>query len=376
MKKVRKYGFISAENETGIMSETKTTNKASATQNKSAHILVIRLSAMGDVAMVVPVLQTLTATYPELKITMLTRGFFKPMFQDIPNVSVYQADVNGVHQGVLGLSRLAKELRDEGIDAVADLHNVLRSNVLKSVFFLFGIPVAQINKGRKEKKALTREKEKVFKPLKSTHQRYADVFSALGFPINLDTYQFPKKKPLSENIKNIVGQEPKKWLGIAAFAQHNSKAYPPDLMANVLNQLSRNEKIKVLLFGGGKNEKQQLDIWEGQFEDTISVAGKLSFEEELALISNLDAMVSMDSGNGHLAAIFGIPVISIWGVTHPYSGFRPFKQPESNSLLPNLEKYPNIPTSIYGNKYPEGYENAIREINPEQILGKINEVLF
>lgn len=358
------------------MSRMKSTNKASATQGKSAHILVIRLSAMGDVAMVVPVLQTLTATYPELKITMLTRGFFKPMFQDIPKVSVYEADVNGVHQGVLGLSRLAKELRDEDIDAVADLHNVLRSNVLKSVFYLFGIPVEQIDKGRKEKKALTREKDKVFKPLKSTHQRYADVFSALGYPIDLSTHHFPKKKQLSENIKKIVGPEPKKWLGIAPFAQHNSKAYPPDLMAEVLNQLSRNNKIKVLLFGGGKNEKEQLESWEEQFEDTLSVAGKLSFEEELALISNLDAMVSMDSGNGHLAAMFGIPVISIWGVTHPYAGFRPFKQPERNSLLPNLEKYPNIPTSIYGNKYPEGYENAIREIYPEQILGKINEVLF
>ncbi|HEY9185070.1 MAG TPA: glycosyltransferase family 9 protein [Salegentibacter sp.] len=358
------------------MSRMKTKNRASATADKSAHILVIRLSAMGDVAMVVPVLQTLTATYPELRITMLTRSFFKPMFQDIPNVSVYEADVNGVHQGVLGLSRLAKELRDEGIDAVADLHNVLRSNVLKSVFYLFGIPVEQIDKGRKEKKALTRVKEKVFRPLKSTHQRYADVFSALGYPIDLSTHQFPKKKQLSENIKKLLGPEPKKWLGIAPFAQHNSKAYPPDLMAEVIKQLSRNKKIKVLLFGGGKNEKEQLEIWEGQFEDTLSVAGKLSFEDELSLISRLDAMVSMDSGNGHLAAIFGIPVISIWGVTHPFAGFRPFKQPERNSLLPKHEKYPNIPTSIYGDKYPEGYENAIREIYPEQILGKINEVLF
>ncbi len=331
---------------------------------------------MGDVAMVVPVLQTLTATYPQLKITMLTRGFFKPMFQDIPNVSVYEADVNGVHQGVLGLSRLAKDLRNEGIDAVADLHNVLRSNVLKSVFYLFGIPVEQINKGRKEKKALTREKDKVFKPLKSTHQRYADVFEALGYPIDLSSHQFPKKKQLSENIKKLLGSEPKKWLGIAPFAQHDSKAYPIDLMDQVLKKLSKNEKIKLLLFGGGSKEKEQLELWERQFDGVLSVAGKLSFEEELALISNLDAMVSMDSGNGHMAAMYGIPVISIWGVTHPYAGFRPFNQPEGNSLLPDLEKYPKIPTSIYGNKYPEGYENAIREISPEQILGKIYEILF
>ncbi|MGY5851251.1 glycosyltransferase family 9 protein [Salegentibacter sp. F14] len=354
----------------------KTTTTASIPQVKKTHILVIRLSAMGDVAMVVPILRILTATYPDLKVTMLTRSFFKPMFQDIPNVSVYEADVSGVHQGVLGLSRLAKDLRDEGIDVVADLHNVLRSNVLKSVFFLFGIPVEQIDKGRKEKKALTREKNKIFKPLKSTHQRYADVFSNLGYPIDLDSHQFPIKKPLSENIKKIVGAEPIKWLGIAPFAQHSSKAYPFDLMEEVLKQLSQNPKIKILLFGGGEIEKTQLETWEKRFKNTMSVAGRLSFEEELALISNLDGMISMDSGNGHLAAMFGISVISIWGVTHPFAGFRPFKQPESNSLLPSREKYPYIPTSIYGQKYPDGYEDAIREISPEQILEKINELLF
>jgi len=342
----------------------------------AAHILVIRLSAMGDVAMTVPVLQVLTATYPDLKVTVLTRGFFEPMFKGIPRVSVYEADVNGVHSGVLGLSRLAKEMRDIGIDKVADLHDVLRSNVLKSVFYMFGIPVKQIDKGRSEKKALTRENNKVFKQVKPTVQRYADVFDALGYRLDLNTYQFPSKEKISEKIRTLVGTEPKKWLGIAPFAQHNSKAYPADLMEEVLENLSENPKIKVLLFGGGKKEKQQLETWAAKFRNTINIAGKLTLAEELALISNLDTMLSMDSGNGHMAAMYGIPVISIWGVTHPYAGFRPFKQPENNSLLPDLNKYPKIPTSVYGNKFPEGYENAIRSISPKTVLKKIEAVLF
>lgn len=127
---------------------------SSASYNEAAHILVIRLSAMGDVAMCVPVLRVLTSTYPHLKVSVLTRGFFEPMFKGIPRVSVYKADITGVHSGVLGLGSLAKELRDIGIDKVADLHNVLRSNVLKSVFYMFGIPVKQIDKGRSEKKRL------------------------------------------------------------------------------------------------------------------------------------------------------------------------------------------------------------------------------
>ncbi|MBZ9629629.1 glycosyltransferase family 9 protein [Salegentibacter sp. LM13S] len=342
----------------------------------ASHILVIRLSAMGDVAMTVPVLRVLTATYPHLKITVLTRGFFEPMFKGIPGVSVYKADIKGVHSGVVGLCRLAKDLRDIGIDKVADLHDVLRSNVLQSVFYMFGIPVKQIDKGRSEKKALTRENNKVFKQLKTTIQRYADVFDALGYPLDLNTHQFPPKEKITKKIKTLVGTEPKKWLGIAPFAQHSSKAYPADLMEEVLDNLSETPKIKVLLFGGGNIEKQQLETWAAKFKNTISIAGKLTLTEELSLISNLDAMLSMDSGNGHMAAMYGIPVISIWGVTHPYAGFAPFNQPKSNSLLPDLTQYPKIPTSVYGNKYPETYENAIRSIAPESVLKKIDEVLF
>ena len=346
------------------------------TASARARILVIRLSAMGDVAMTVPVLRCLVNTYPNLKITMLSRAFFKPIFDDIPNLSFYAADVNGVHSGVIGLGCLAKDLRDEGIEKVADLHNVLRSNILKSVFFLFGIPVVQIDKGREEKKALTRETDKKLKPLKSTHQRYADVFASLGYPIDLNSYSFPKKKNIPKKIVELVGNKPGKWLGIAPFAQHLSKVYPLELMKEVITQLTRETDFQIFLFGGGKEEKQKLQVLAEAGENVYNLAGKYDFSDELALISNLDAMISMDSGNGHLAAMFGVPVLSIWGVTHPFAGFRPFMQPEENSLLPDLNKYPKIPTSVYGDKYPEGYENATGSIPPQAVVSRIKSMLL
>lgn len=331
---------------------------------------------MGDVAMMVPVISVLTQTYPELTVTILTRSFFEPLFSHIPNVRVYEADVKGVHNGVLGLAGLAKELRDEEIDMVADLHDVIRSNVLRSVFYLYGIPCKQIDKGRSEKKALTREENKDFKQLKSTHQRYADVFAELGYPLDLSTYRPPERRKLLPKVYDIVGKDRKKWLGIAPFAQHDSKMYPIDLMEQVISELNSEGKTRMIFFGAGEKEKEQLEKWEQKFENCVSVVGKLSFAEELTLISNLDAMLSMDSGNAHLAAIYSVPVISIWGVTHPYAGFRSFNQPLENCILPDLEKYPKIPTSIYGNKVPEGYEEVMRSIPPQEITLKIKEIIF
>ena len=339
------------------------------------HILVIRLSAMGDVAMTVPVLKLLSKKYPHLRITLLTRGFFAPLFEDLPNVEVFSAEIKGRHEGFFGIRRLSKELLDLRIDAVADLHNVLRSNLLKFFFRLKEIEVAQINKGRKEKKALTRPENKDFRPLQSTHSRYADVFAELGFPVDLTSPEYLSKKELNPAIEQVTGKKEEKWLGIAPFAQHNSKVYPKDLMLQVLTRLQKGQNLKIFLFGGGQKEIEILDSWENKFPTTINVAGKLSFQEELTLISNLDAMLSMDSGNGHLAANFGVPVITLWGLTHPFTGFAPIGQPGENCLLPDLQKYPEIPTSVYGNKIPKGYEDAMRTIDPEEVVKKLETVL-
>lgn len=333
------------------------------------HILVIRLSAMGDVAMTVPVLRAFTQQHPNVKITVLTRPFFAPIFQNITNVSVYPIELKSKHKGIFGLYRLSKELKKLNIDAVADLHNVLRSKILK--LFLAGKKTIQIDKGRTEKKALV--SGKIFNQLKTTHQRYADVFSKLGFNVDLLNPKFPKKGTLTKNVLNITGDKTNKWIGIAPFAAHDSKMYPIDLMEEVIEQLSVSNKT--ILFGGGEHEIKILNELERKFENVINVAGKLTFKEELDLISNLDLMLSMDSGNAHIAAMFGIKVLTIWGVTHPFAGFAPFHQPEDYGLLSDRTKFPLIPTSIYGNRYPENYKEASRSIPTEVVVKKIESIL-
>ena len=339
------------------------------------HILVIRLSAMGDVAMTIPVLSALVAQHPGIKVTVLTRGFFKPLFYGLDNVSVYEADVKNTHKGLWGLWKLYKELKTLNIDMVADLHNVLRSKVLKLYFKLESIPFVQIDKGRAEKKALTSPSRKVFKPLKSTHQRYADVFKELGFPLDLNTASLLPKRYMAPSTEKLVADKDRIWIGIAPFAAFEGKMYPLDLMEKVVYALNRTDKYKLFLFGGGEKEKKLMDAWDHKFHNCVNLVGKLPFPEELALISHLELMVAMDSGNAHLASMFGVPTLSLWGVTHPYAGFYPFGQDENNALLSNRDKYPLIPTSVYGNKCPEEYKNAMRSIAPEDVVTKLEEVL-
>ena len=116
--------------------------------------------------------------------------------------------------------------------------------------------------------------------------------------------------------------------------------------------------------------------WGGtRVEAWISLEKLRTLNATKDIISNLDLMISMDSANGHLAAMYGVKVLTIWGVTHPYAGFAPLNQSSKYSILVDKNKYPKIPTSIYGNKSPEEYKQAINTITPKQIIEKIQEII-
>jgi ADP-heptose:LPS heptosyltransferase len=199
-------------------------------------------------------------------------------------------------------------------------------------------------------------------------ERHTLVFQELGFPVQLTNPIFPKKRSISTSTQAIIGSGYQKLIGIAPFAQYNSKVYPLDLMKEVITNLALENNYKIVLFGGGNKEIAVLENLALDQANVISLAGKLQLQQELEVISNLNVMLSMDSGNGHIAAMMGVPVISLWGATHPYAGFKPFNQPLSNSLTADRALYPLLPTSIYGNKIVAGYEQAMRTIASQRVL--------
>jgi ADP-heptose:LPS heptosyltransferase len=334
---------------------------------------------MGDVAMTVPVLRALVLQYPEVKITVVSRPFFQAFFADIPNVNFFGVDLNQRHKGILGLLRLFFDLRKLEVDLVADLHNVLRSKIVRTLFALSGKKVAATDKGRAEKKALTSLTNKVFAPVKPMVERHVDTFQQLGFSIDVTHPKFPEKAILSEEVLKQLGVisdiSKSNAIGIAPFAQYDSKVYPQDLMQQVIDALAENKNNHIFLFGGGATEIQKLNALQKKHENVFVVAGKLAFEAEIQLISNLDVMLSMDSGNSHIAAMLGVKVITLWGATHPHAGFKPFNQPDDFCLTADRTQYPLLPTSIYGNKKVEGYDEVMRTILPSQVIAKINSNL-
>ncbi len=369
---------------------------------KHDHILVIRFSALGDVAMTVPVIWALAKQYPELRITVLSRPISRPFFEDLaPNVNFMGADIKGEYHGVGGLNSLYRRLKAKQFTAIADLHNVLRSEYLRLRFQLGFFNVKHINKHRSMRRKLVKAKDKGNQtPLPTSFQNYIDVFERLGYPIELknlcfrtifqdpliqestqqlmakhETYVFPKGN--LNMLPKAIGPKRswEQWIGIAPFAAHQGKIYPLEKMFQVVQLLTQKyPKCRIFLFGRGTKEEEVFKAWTQQIPQAIFVGEEVeNMYQELILMSHLDVMVSMDSANMHMASLTATPVVSVWGATHPIAGFMGWRQDPKNAVQIDLDCRP---CSIYGNKpCKRGDYACLNQIKPESIIERIHIVL-
>lgn len=344
------------------------------------NVLIARFSAIGDVAMTIPVIYSVCHCYPDVNFYLTTRPSMTSIFINAPkNLTLLGIDVKNEYKGLPGMRRLFKELRKKyNIDAFVDLHDVLRTQMLRLMCFINRIPSTHINKGRGHKRALTRRRNKVMLPLSSSIARYRDAFFRIGLP-SQETFNglYGDDKGDTDLFAKITApkQDEERWVGFAPFAKHKGKIYPQHLMEKVINEIAQIPSTKIFLFGGGDEERDILRKWAGQHENVISLAEeRYGFNIEMSLMSHLNVIVTMDSANMHLASLVNTTVISIWGATHPYCGFKGWRQNESNMIqLPMTCR----PCSVFGNKpCLSGDYQCLNAIPSQVIIEKIKTFII
>ncbi len=322
------------------------------------HVLVIRLSAFGDVAIVAPVLKAVAQANPDVQFTMAAPPLLAPLFQGVANVHFLGVKK---HQPAIEIYR---QLKSVGADTIADLHQVNRVGQalfilrLDALIHLRPLKMRRIHKGRLSRWLFLHHMCR--KPRRPQYARYLDVFLHLGLrPPQLTT-------PCTTTPYTTTP-----LIGIAPFAQHRGKIWPIENTERLALMLAE-QGYRVLLFGS-KEEAPQLENIASQHEGIESLAGKQSFAEELRIMQRLSLMVSMDSANMHFASVLGTPVVSIWGATHPDFGFYGYGQDRSNAIYTPL---PCHPCSAYGNRScRHGDYRCLTAITPEQVFKKVTEFL-
>lgn len=338
-----------------------------------ARILVIRLSALGDVAISVPLVKALAEQYPEHEFLMISKAQMAGLFEDCPsNVRFKAAELNEAHKGPWGMYKLYREIGAKNVDVICDMHQVIRTRIFCFFFKLHRIPVFSIDKERKERQRLTRRRRKVFKQLKTSFERYRAVFARAGLSLNYFDF-WPKMAPSAENmpaVETLYGPKKTFWLGFAPFARHEGKIYPLNLSEQVLAHFAADPRVSVFLFGGGKEEVDQMSIWKEKYPSII-LPGAKDLRDEVKLMSCLDLMFAMDSANMHLGSLAHTPVVSVWGATHTHAGFYGLFQSERNIVQADLACRP---CSVFGNKPCfRGDYACMNQISPNTIIEHIQK---
>ena len=339
-------------------------------------VLITRFSALGDVAMTVPVVYGVCRANTSSRFVMLTKKHAASLFVNPPdNLTVVGVDTVNDYPGVIGMIKLFAQLqRQYHFTAMADLHSVNRTRILWLLCRMRGIRVATITKGRLAKAAMLR---RLGKPLPTSAKRYEQVFKRLGLATATITGSIMTDGSTDPALFKAI-MPPKangeKWVGVAPFAAHPTKIFPPQLMREVVRKLTADPSIRVILFGGGETERLTLCRWAQEMPRVVSVAEKrYGLAAELALMASLDCMVAMDSANMHLAALAGVPTVSIWGATHPNMGFTPVGFDPDNALQASMSCRP---CSVYGSKECRRGDHAcMHAISPRDILEKIKAII-
>jgi ADP-heptose:LPS heptosyltransferase len=338
-------------------------------------LLIIRNSAMGDVALTTPVLKGMREQYPDVELVLVTRPAFKPFFSSVNGLKLFFPDLKNRHKGFLGLMRLFKDIRGQWeIDYVVDLHDVLRSKIIRIFFKFYGVRSSVIDKGRKEKKALI-GKKKI--RLKHTIERYCDVFARVGFPV------IPAKEkwiiPSADKVSNAAISAPRPGIlniGVAPYAKHKLKIWPENYMVRLLELIGENHRCRFWLFGGIEDSGKLIAL-QCRIAGSTNLSGKLGLDEELAFMSKLDFMIAMDSSNLHMAALVGTKVISIWGGTDPFGGFSAWMQPDNFSIRIPVNELTCRPCTIYGKGECKRLDFACMNwLKPEIVYQKIEKLVF
>jgi ADP-heptose:LPS heptosyltransferase len=334
-------------------------------------LLIIRTSAMGDVALMSPVIRAMRNNYPQVELVIVTRLQFISFFpSDDDKIKFFLPEFKGRHKGITGIIRLWSDLSKIGpFDRVIDLHDVLRTKVLRAFFAPAKIPVSVIDKARKAKRDLISGKAKL--TVRHTTERYYDVFEDAGFKLArfegrpVDSVEELPKWVTDLFLPGI------KIIGIAPFAKHALKRWPEEYFTALIKMIQSYANARFFLFAGPEEYSDAVRLASGEI-NIINLCGKLNLKQELALMRKLDFMIAMDSSNMHMAALTGTKVISLWGATDPLAGFGAWNQPEAYSLRIPAEELTCRPCTVYGKgKCRRGDFACMVWLTPDKIFERL-----
>jgi lipopolysaccharide heptosyltransferase II len=312
-------------------------------------ILLLRLSSLGDIVLTTALIAALRNRYPEGRIDLVIAREYEsivPALSGLDRVHIYIKKT-----GLAGLRALRGQLRKERYDYVLDLHNVLRTRILRRGL---GRTTAVVNKRTFKRWLLVRFKYDLLQSAPDTIRRYFETARALDVQDNGGVPQL-----------NVYHQRDPKRIAIAPGARHWNKRWPANYFRELSAQLL--EAGYQITFYGSAAEREIIEEIRAQLPsgNHRSLAGNIDLTETAHSIGKCAVAITNDSGLLHIAEAVGTPVICLFGPTVKQFGFAP-RNPQS-IVLEVEGLYCRPCTAIGLDHCPEKHFRCMIEIEPKHV---------
>ncbi|GAC1343348.1 MAG: lipopolysaccharide heptosyltransferase II [Myxococcales bacterium] len=282
-------------------------------------ILVIRLTALGDVLLATPAVRALREAHPRARIDWLTQAAYAPLLEGLPFVDQVLRYERSRDRGVAGTLRLFRTLRARGYDAVVDLQRKPRTAIIAAASGA-GVRTAAHRRTFRGLLAAGMGRDR---PLRGPHQtvRYASAVAPLGagqgVPGPLQIGLSPAVRAEAEaEVDKLLGGPRQPMVALAPGAAHATKRWSPLRFAEVGSQLAAGGRDLVLV--GGPADAAELDELRAGLGALPAIDARwLGLPALAVLLSRCAVVLSNDSGPVHLAQAVGTPVVDVFGPTEP-----------------------------------------------------------
>ena len=321
--------------------------------SQAPSILLLRLSSLGDIVLTTPVIAALRERYPSNKIELVISKEYEslvPAIHGLTRVHVFDKT-----SGMSGLRALRKKLKAEKFDYVLDLHNVLRTRILRRGL---GKSVAVINKRTFLRWLLVKFKIDRLKNEPDVIGRYFETTESLGVK---DSGVWPKLQVNSIRDNNRVA--------IAPGSRHWNKRWPAENFATVAKTLVE-KGYHIDIHGSIADCTIANGIASQLPHGTVTnYSGKLNLAEVASELGKASVIITNDSGLMHVAEAVGTKVIAIFGPTIKQFGFAPR---DPNAVVLEVAGLNCRPCTAIGLDHcPEKHFKCMKGIEPDRVLHEL-----
>jgi ADP-heptose:LPS heptosyltransferase len=310
---------------------------------------------MGDIIYTTPVIRCIKEQLKNAELHYLTKSGFKFLL----DVNPY---IDKLHLLKENLSETIADLKKEQFDYVIDLHNSLRSAIVKT---LLGVQSSTFKKERIKKWIAINFKINMVKPVHLV-DRYLETVRFLGIKND--------QKPIDYYLTGDYNKEAllppshqKEHVVFIIGAAHFTKRLPNDKVITICKMINK----PVVLLGGQDVEANGAFIKNAVGDRIYNACGKLNLNGSVFLVKTASKVIGFDTGLTHIAEAFNKEIVSIWGSTIPeLLGVQPYHV--SNYYEAGVDIHCR-PCSKFGlDKCPRGHFKCMNDIDESKIADFIN----